>query len=282
MATIATVCELDATFFCHTNNLDQKRRTALTERARSLLDNLIARYESFVATLDYSVLASGNLDASVESLDEYITAAKEAERTDPCFNWRTDYCGSIIPEFIYRVLHATLYANHIPALFSTRESVVELTISGGQDGGWEVRRKNQDLSIGLRRESVTSGGESQSFVVPVVAMEVKTNIDINKLNGLDFSAERLKRTFPSSQYLLVTETIDFSLHDNYASGSIDEVYVLRKQLRSRARRSRGRLHPDVFAQLVADILAVMKTEVAMRGHVYERLATGKLIHASAS
>ena len=111
----------------------------------------------------------------------------------------------------------------------------------------------------------------------MIAMEVKTNIDINKLNGLDFSAERLKRTFPTSKYFLITETIDFSLEQNYASGSIDEIYTLRKQVRSQARREKKPLEADVFVQLQADVVEIVKKASSTMGHVYDRLDVGKLI-----
>jgi hypothetical protein len=132
--------------------------------------------------------------------------------------------------------------------------------------------------VGLRRERVVHPDGEESFVVPLIAIEVKTNIDINKLNGLDFSAERLKRTFPSAKYFLATETIDFSLANNYASGSIDEIYALRKQVRSQARRIKACLKHDVFEHLVSDIVNIMQKASRHPGHVYDRLAIGKLIN----
>ena len=166
----------------------------------------------------------------------------------------------------------------ISPLFSTRDSIVEVSLSGGAGGGWDVRRKNQDLCIGLRRERIVRDAGDETFVVPLIAMEVKTNIDINKLNGLDFSAERMKRTFPAARYFLVTETIDFSLSANYSSGSIDEIYALRKQMRSQARKLKRPLEHDVFEQLQADVLSLMKKASEILGHVYERLEHGRLIN----
>ena len=108
-------------------------------------------------------------------------------------------------------------------------------------------------------------------------LEVKTNIDINKLNGLDFSAERLKRTFPSAHYFLVTETIDFSLNNNYAASFLDEIYVFRKQVRSAARRKKEPLQFDVFEKLLNDVISLVKQGSLAKGHVYDRLELGRLI-----
>lgn len=268
----------DQSLLCHANNLTQKDRTANTDARRALLAKVEAAYKSLLQKLDYESIAKGDFENGIRALDDYVRVVKDVEQADSFFNWRSDFASSVIPEFIYRGFHYTLVAKGIEPLFATRDSVVELTLSGTAEGGWNVRHKNQDLVIGLRREKVDQDGTEKSFVVPVEAFEVKTNIDINKLNGLNFSAERLKRTFPGARYCIITETIDFSLQDNYAAGSIDEIYVLRKQVRSEARRSKAPLCSDVFAQLFSDTVGLMILAGGKRGHVYERLTTGKLIH----
>lgn len=270
--------EFKAELLCHFNNLQQKKKTADNANRLEMVSRAVSSYADYCKGMDYAAIARGDAKASVQALENYLTLAKSLERADSIFNWRSNFAGSIIPEFIYRCLHAIFVSKNIPALFSTRDSVVELTLSGAQDGGWEVRHKDQDLTIGLREDSIVCGKKTLTFLVPIVAMEVKTNIDINKLNGLDFSAEGLKKTFPAGKYLLVTETIDFSLKDSYAGGSIDEVYVLRKQVRSQARRQLGVLHHDVFERLFLDVMELVAAEVIARGHVYKRLEGGKLIH----
>ena len=77
----------------------------------------------------------------------------------------------------------------------------------------------------------------------------------------------------------MTETIDFSVDDNYVAGSIDEIYVLRRQLRSISRRTKEALQAEVFASLVDDVVQVMQKANMDRGHVYDRLVHGRLINA---
>jgi hypothetical protein len=273
--------DCNQSFLCHFNNIAQKRRTASNTEQRALLEKINSRYCEYLGNVQFADIARGDVSRSVDALEKYLFEAKAVERLDKRFNWRSDFCGSVIPEFLYCAFNAVFRARGIQALFATRDSVVEISLAGSQDGGWDVRHKNQDLSIGLREASIVQAGITTTFVVPVIAMEVKTNIDINKLNGLDFSAERLKRTFPSARYVLVTETIDFSLKDNYASGSIDEIYVLRKQVRSQARRNRAHLQPEVFKSLFEDVATLLTTESVVRGHVYSRLTSGKLIRGEA-
>lgn len=267
----------------HKNNLAQKERIALGARATHLQKELVGRaigaYSQYIADIDYAALENGDAEQSVTALQVYLTLAKEIERADRMFNWRSDFASSIIPEFLYRAIHGVLVRKGLQPFFSRKNSVVEVTLSGSSGCDWSVRHKNQDLAVGLVNGQLEIEGQQKVFLVPVAVYEVKTNIDINKLNGLDFSAERLKRTFPNARYYLATETIDFSLQDNYASGSIDEVYVLRKQLRSVARRALQPLSPEVFAMLIQDAVELVERASIARGHVYERLKDGRLIHA---
>ncbi|MDZ5458017.1 Bpu10I family restriction endonuclease [Azohydromonas lata] len=261
----------------HRNNLLQKCRLSQDRDHQALCQEIDRKYTAYLAALVPERIAVGDLGAAVAAVGSYLDFAKEVEATFSRFNWRSDFAASILPEFIYRTLGIALTARGFPPLFSTRDSIVEVSLSGTAGGGWDVRRKNQDLCIGLRREKIVRQNGEELFLVPLIAMEVKTNIDINKLNGLDYSAERLKRTFPASKYILVTETIDFSLDQNYASGSIDEIYTLRKQVRSQARREKKPLEVDVFTQLQSDVVEIVRRASFTMGHVYDRLEIGKLI-----
>ena len=272
----------DNRMLSHGSNIAQKVKICTSSKLRAICQEVQEKYRRFVEGIVLEEILEGNFENSIGTLNEYVDFVKEVEKSDKFFNWRSDFAGSAIPEYIYRVIHSRLDRDGIAALYSTRSSVVEMTLAGTTAGGWDIRRKNQDLCIGLRRETLPSEGGNIDFIVPQIAFEVKTNIDINKLNGLDFSAERLKRSFPAARYILVTETIDFSLSDNYAAGSIDEIYVGRRQMRSLARRAKGPLQPDVFRQLVDDVALLMKKASLDRVHVYDRLVHGKLINASST
>lgn len=264
----------------HENNIIQKCRLSSDPRHQALCDEILRQYRLYASLLQVDRIASGDLEHAILAVESYFNFAKIVESKEKMFNWRSDFAGSILPEFIYRIMAITTQVAGIPALFSTRDSIVEVTLSGSVGGGWDVRRKNQDLCIGLRYERVVRAGVEEVFLVPLVALEVKTNIDINKLNGLDFSAERLKKTFPATKYFLATETIDFSLQQNYASGSIDEIYTLRKQIRSDARRVKDTLKADVFVQLQADVMDFLRKSSSTMGHVYDRLPSGRLINGT--
>lgn len=269
---------LDGRFLAHMNNLGQKEKIADTQEQKRLVSQILSAYKVYLSRIDYTALAAGNAKTSVDALNEYLIQAKALEKHHKMFNWRSDFAGSIIPEFLYRGTAYILAARGLKPLFSTRGSVVELTLSSEPKVGWDIRKKNQDLVVGLVKQTLIIRGNSEEFVVPIIACEVKTNTDINKLSGLTFSAERLKRTFPNAVYFLATETIDFSPKEDYVSGFIDEVYVLRKQIRSQARKNLAPLCEEVFSMFFADVAAILERANLEKGHVYSRLPNGRLLN----
>ena len=268
---------MEKPLLCHASNLAHKRRIAKDPSVITHLQRVEREYATFLKALNWGNCDPGWLEGPVQALNAYTDVVKEVEKADRFFNWRSDFASSLLPEFLLRLIRHRLTNSGIQPLFSTRDSIVDVTLSGYRDGGWTVRRKNQDLCVGLRTDRILLDEREFTFVVPLIAIEAKTNIDINKLNGLDFSAERLKRTFPSSRYFLVTETLDYSLDRNY-SGSIDEIYVLRKQMRSKARRSKDDYCPDVFEKFAEEVHYYVAKADLSKQHVYDRLVNGRLIN----
>jgi hypothetical protein len=269
----------------HRSNLLQKQQLASngTRVQKKLTQSAVAAYKDFDNAINTACTENPTVLSAIPHLtphiNNYIDLAKILEQQDTLFNWRTDFASSILPEALLRLAHAAITAKGISPLFSTRESVVDVTVTGDSIQPLQVRRKNQDFCLGFQKLDLPTGGESVSFIKPALVCEVKTNIDLNKLNGLDFSAQRLKRTFPAAMYFLVTETIDFSLDDNYAAGSIDEMFVLRKQLRSRARRSKEPISADVLGEWLQEVENIALRSQISRAHVYDRMKSGRLINA---
>lgn len=269
---------LEEQFLNHKSNIQQKVRVA-TGANVAVAAAVQARYNEYAANLVFPANQTAIPVEAVRRLNDYVDYVKIVEGENSFFNWRSNFAGSVIPEFFYRYLVARFDALGVHALYSTKESVVEATFSISEAGGIDLRRKDQDLCVGVRLQRLSSGEHEVPFVAPAACCEVKTNIDINKLNGLDFSAERLKRSFPGASYFLITETIDFSLNDNYTAGYIDEIFVLRKQVRSVARRTKEPLQADVVKAAVDAIIHVIHLASRSAGHVYDRLASGKLIRS---
>ncbi len=276
---------LDDTHRSHRHNLIEKIRRA--ERDPSLAPMLpLARrcldeFDQIIRMLQETVSNNRPLDPPVTAVSEYVEKLKklESERTTKVFfNHRSNFAGSVIPEFLYVYISTLMDILGYTAYFSTKDSVVELQFTGLSSKPVIVRHKDQDFCMGLSKQKLPDS--TIDFVVPLIAIEVKTNIDINKLNGLDFSAQCLKRSFPSSKYYLVTETIDFSLSDNFSTLQIDEIFVLRKMTRSQFRRTRSGVYcSDVFEQIANEIISEIEKINSPQTHVYDRLPAGRLIHA---
>jgi hypothetical protein len=91
------------------------------------------------------------------------------------------------------------------------------------------------------------------FSIPLIAVEVKTNLDKNMISGIMHSAEKLKATFPKCRYYVLSEFSDFNTKDqNYANSDIDEIYILRKQKRSEYRASKKA--NDIALDLILDFI----------------------------
>src|SRR5436309_293735 len=91
---------------CHFNNLQQKRKTADNNDRIEMVQRAVSSYADYCKGIDYAAIVRGDAKASVQKLEDYLTFAKSLERADSLFNWRSNFAGSIIPEFIYRCLHA--------------------------------------------------------------------------------------------------------------------------------------------------------------------------------
>lgn len=271
--------EFIPSFLCHQNNIQQKLIVAKkTPDKMRLCQEALKAYQRFCSLVDFEACSNMEFKSTIQALNDYVDFTKKFEKKDKMFNWRSNYAGSVIPEFLYVIIHYALKSKGFLPYFVTKKSVVEISYTGNPAHPILVRHKDQDFGLGFSKSKVSNGKGDEDFVVPSLVIEVKTNIDINKLNGLFYSAESLKKTFLTSRYILATETIDFSLDNNYASGSIDEVYVLRKQVRSQARKQKDPLCEDVFRSLLSYVYSIAEFDNKNRGHVYDRLSSGRLIN----
>jgi hypothetical protein len=77
--------------------------------------------------------------------------------------------------------------------------------------------------------TVTNDAETHLFDIPVVAIECKTYLDKNMLEGLSRAAEELKARNPNGLYIVVMEWIKLSEAVNIRKYKVDQIYILRKQ-----------------------------------------------------
>src|ERR1700726_209035 len=94
----------------HSHNVREKRRfLGLGTAAEQALGDWAGfAFLTFLGALDFTLIAEGDLTSATAALNVYSDAAKDAERQSVEFNWRSNYAGSIIPQFIYRGVHTRL------------------------------------------------------------------------------------------------------------------------------------------------------------------------------
>jgi len=77
--------------------------------------------------------------------------------------------------------------------------------------------------------TVTPNSETHLFDVPAIAIECKTYLDKNMLEGSSRSAEELKARNPNGLYMVVMEWIKLADAVNLRKYKVDQIYVLRRQ-----------------------------------------------------
>ena len=77
--------------------------------------------------------------------------------------------------------------------------------------------------------TVTQNSETHLFDVPAIAIECKTYLDKNMLEGSSRSAEELKARNPNGLYMVVMEWIKLADAVNLRKYKVDQIYVLRRQ-----------------------------------------------------
>jgi hypothetical protein len=251
-------------------------------KAAAALGQIVPAYVSLVKTIETFSAATirKSAAAATEAFDEYMTLLRLPE--NDLFSSVSDLKTSAVPDFFLRLFDALL--EHHKAAFlevsGQRDIPVELSFDTRTADLVFARTQRVDVAIVMKASLTVQGQELNNFAIPVFAAEAKTYFDKNMLSGVDQSAAGMKRTFPHCLYLAIAEFADFELGaQSYASGSMDEIFVLRHQKRADFRKT-GVAHP-IDTDLVAEILQTVERAIIdydePRPNLEERLKTGKLI-----
>jgi len=219
------------------------------------------------------------LELTLPEVETYLSLL----RSPVCkiFAHQSDFISSVVPEFCCILLQRTLKLSSVKGEIITQSNIaIEYRFTAHCGGRLVPNFKRVDVAVGVR-SSLTLGDEKPlSLFIPVVACEVKTNLDKNMIAGVENSAESLRKTFPNCRYLLITEFADFAIDkQNYASSKIDEILILRHQKRSSARS--GSAIQNISASLLADLSAMTLQQLNLLSKppsaLAARLSSGRLI-----
>jgi len=105
--------------------------------------------------------------------------------------------------------------------------------------GVYINRKNQDFTISKKVNCVFKTNKNEEridLIVPAVAIESKAYIPKTMFDQAAYEAMRLKEGNPFALCIIVAEQNALSNDVNLKNTKIDEVFILRKQKRSKIRK----------------------------------------------
>lgn len=266
----------------HLNNL----RTKMCKPNASQCENAIAFRKLFPQYNELHEVLFNDWSPSLESIRTIVESANkyiEVLNLTECkrFTHQSDFLSSVIPEMLLGLFNRLVSVAGKPYVVRSQDNVIiEVNIDAVAGGRLVLKKKRVDCGIFLPVDMSFRGELQKDFRIPIVVVEVKTNLDKNMISGIEYSVETMKRTFPACHYIVVSEMSDFAIGDlNYAATDIDEVFIIRKQKRGQFRRSKVRknIDPDLvwdICQVIEERIDGSSTPVAC---IEERLRNGLLI-----
>lgn len=197
------------------------------------------------------------------------------------FSHRADFASSVIPEMLYLLFYKMITYYDTDLLVTSQGDINIECMFDLQDNEGKIifKKKRVDVAI-VKENKLAFNKEEYEFYIPIVAIEVKTNLDKNMISGIENSVHSLKKTFPNCLYYTISELSDFKLELNYASSDIDEMYILREQKRSFVRKYPS-LREEIDVELVKEIIENIEQKILSSRNIVEsidnRMSNGKLI-----
>nr|CAA74998.1 Bpu10I restriction endonuclease alpha subunit [Bacillus pumilus] len=239
------------------NLLHQLKREKRNEKLKKALEIITPNYISYISILlNNHNMTRKEIVILVDALNEYMNTLRHPS-VKSVFSHQADFYSSVLPEF-FNLLFRNLIKglNEKIKVNSQKDIIIDCIFDPYNEGRVVFKKKRVDVAIILKNKFVFNNVEISDFAIPLVAIEIKTNLDKNMLSGIEQSVDSLKETFPLCLYYCITELADFAIEkQNYASTHIDEVFILRKQKRGPVRRGTPLevVHADLILEVVEQV-----------------------------
>ncbi len=230
--------------YIHGLNIKNKR---LKSGYPKILDEVDKKYTEWVsATEELNSENEKGLSTKVALLNDYSDYINSISKH---FKFQDKLGSSVIEEFLF------LLFKDIPGL---KEDLSNSLLFMGQadaylnlsfaprnlrdfisNPGVYINRKNQDFTISKKVSCVFRTNDKEEkidLIVPAVAIESKAYIPKTMFDQADYEAQRLKEGNPFALYIIVAEQNALSNDVNLKNTKVDEVFILRKQKRSKIRK----------------------------------------------
>ncbi len=222
---------------CHASNILAKRNSPDIGR-------FIDEYIRFSDTL------KGSLDGAVNALNRYKDYVDEHN----VYTAQSKFAPTIIEEFLCRILKKE-FGNDV-LQYGPVSAYSSLYFSWSDKAefkeGIEIKLnvKDQDVGIYKKETLTTSTGGEHEISIPIVCIECKIYLDKTMYEGSVATATRIKTGNPYCLFFIVTETYDVRKDVDIETTQIDNIYVLRKQRRSRKNSPINPICTDVMQHLL--------------------------------
>lgn len=267
----------------HGSNLRTKVGTSIANAGRneSVLRGIGVEYISLLESIETYTSEDylGWINECLPDFEKYYKFLREDRNKK--FSHQSDFLSSLVPEFLYQ-LYSKFVISKFPDLEITTQKDIDIDISflPYHELPMVVKHKRVDVAI-IKTIPLKIDEAEIDFNITMVGVEVKTNLDKNMISGVEYSVDRLKKTFPLSKFYLISEFADFAFEkQNYASSQIDEIIILRKQKRSEVRRDIT-LIKDINVELVSshidEVMNFLESVINAPESLNTRMQSGKLI-----
>lgn len=270
----------------HYSNLRTKTISIFNGKSKhkdiEIANNLIQLYFAYIRNIDsLSTLACKEwLHSILPYFEEYYHKIR-TPYYKILFSHQSDFSSSIFPELLYILYKKFVVSQYEGLSVETQKDItIDVSFLPYKDHEIYCKKKRVDVAI-LKQCPLVVNGKIIDFYIPLVAVEVKTNLDKNMISGVEYSVQRLKRTFPESKYFLISEFADFDIKkQNYAGSNIDEILIARMQKRSEIRNLKNEIkgiNIDLLSEHIEEINLFLRGKIHQPLKLKDRMTSGKLI-----
>jgi hypothetical protein len=269
----------------HCSNLKKKATDELKKPSKNIaltkeIVSLYLKYNSEIQKLNKTSDSKKWITTALNHFEKYYSEIKTAKFK--IFSHQSDFLSSLLPEFLYLLYNKFVIPKFKGFVIETQKDlVIDLSFLPYSTSAVNFKSKRVDVAILKPCLFAVNKQKLKDFHIAMIAVEVKTNLDKNMISGVEYSVQRLKRTFPLCKYYLISELADFAYNkQNYAASPIDEILITRKQKRSEVRQDASKLKAidgDLVHNHLTEVLAYLDDAVKEPTILNQRLKKGKLI-----
>ena len=227
----------------------------------------------------------------VEYLNEYKNFIDQQHFAEK-FDSRSNLHSTVIEEFLEHLFSDLVKEIDPNAIIGKSHAFKDIFFRGTNFKNFlsapkiEVEKKDHDFVIGLNLTASFSSKSSvenfsESFDLPVVAIECKTYLDKTMLEGSSQAGAQIKLKNPNAMYIICAEWLKLTESVNLAKFDVDQIYVLRKQKNTdrEFRYKKDYEKNPIFPDVVSDLFELVRDHLTKdwSKSIESGLKKGKLI-----